>query len=259
MMKWYRKPGLSLLMIILFCSFFFIEKKKTNIVFIGDSITEGGGLKDKTTDAAPVKAVEYLRKEGKLGKVDFSNQGVSGYTTVDFLPSAGKAFSNVIKAADNFIATRDGLLFSLMLGTNDSAMDGPNGAPVSPQSYGRNLKIIIDTLLKRYPGSKVIIHHPIWYSPTTYNRSRYLDEGLKRLQSYFPVITAIVTGYTKTNRGHVFFGDEQGFNFFEKHFKEYMLHETGKAGIFYLHPNEKGASQLGVLWGKAITKALSVK
>jgi hypothetical protein len=141
-----------------------------------------------------------------------------------------------------------------MLGTNDSAIEGPLGSPVSSRDYGKNMKVIIDRLLEDYPDSKIIIHHPIWYSSNTYNRSKYLQEGLTRLQTYFPVIDALVKNYSKTNPGQVFTGDKLAFSYFKEHHLTHMEHENGQQGIFYLHPNKKGSNELGRFWGKAISK-----
>ena len=216
------------------------------IVFIGDSITYGAGLDSPYKQAPPVWAVDYLKKKG-LKQVSFSNQGVSGYTTVDFLPSEKKAFPHVMEAA-----RRDAtLVFCIMLGTNDSADNGPNGSPVSPQEYRANLKTIIDSLLSAFPEAKVVLNRPIWYSPTTYNGAKYLQSGLDRLQSYFPEIDTLVAAYP--NR--VFAGDRDAYTYFEKHYLTDLRPEQGHAGTFYLHPNARGAEALGKYWGEAIKKA----
>lgn len=246
-----------MLLIFILCSFSVLQKKKLNIVFIGDSITFGAGLNAPASTAPPVHACAFLLQQAAFSDVDFSNQGVSGLTTVDFLPSSGKMFNNVIKAADLFYKDKGGkLVFSIMLGTNDSAIHGTNGCPVSPASYQANMKIIVDSLLKAYPYCKIVINYPMWYSPNTYNGSKYLEEGLKRLQSYFPRIDALVAGYTVTQKGHVFAGDKQAFTYFKKNFQTEQQPEAGNQGTFYLHPNRKGAVSLGIFWGKAISKAL---
>jgi hypothetical protein len=116
------------------------------------------------------------------------------------------------------------------------------------------MKTIIDKLLNSYPGSKIIIHYPTWYSPNTYNRSRYLQEGLDRLQSYSAVIKQLVAGYSVSNKGQVFEGDKSAFNYFKKNHLALMEHENGQQGEFYLHPNKKGAADLGRFWAKAILK-----
>jgi lysophospholipase L1-like esterase len=242
---------LGFLPILIICSFYFSIKQKVNIVFIGDSITQG----EEGSTPSPDFAIAFLKQQLGADQVKFSNQGVSGCTTVDFLPSTATHFREVAKAADNFYANKQAILiFSIMLGTNDSAIDGPLGSPVSSDSYRNNLKMIIDRLLQNYPGSKIIIHYPIWYSPNTYNTSKYLQEGLTRLQSYFPVIDAIAKNYSKANPGHVYTGDKQAFNYFKEHHLTQMLKEKGQQGIFYLHPNEKGSKELGRFWGKAIVK-----
>ncbi len=231
-------------------------KQNLNIVFIGNSITHGAGLKDFKTMAPPNFACQFLSRQAQIGEVNFSNQGVSGFTTVDFLPSAQTVFNKVEAAARSFNDKNAQLIFSIILGTNDSAISGPHGAPVSPENYRQNLKAIADQLLKDFPECRIIFHHPIWYSENTYNRSKYLAEGLKRLQSYFTQIRLLVKSYAKTNPKQVFLGDKKGFAYFKKHHEELMQHENGQQGIFYLHPNEKGAVTLGTFWGKSVLKAL---
>ncbi|HTD39348.1 MAG TPA: hypothetical protein VK671_01920, partial [Mucilaginibacter sp.] len=138
------------------------------------------------------------------------------------------------------------------LGTNDSAIAGPNGSPVSAGQYRNNLKIIIDRLLQHFPHSKIIIQKSIWYSPNTYNGSMYLQEGLTRLQSYFPQIDKLVAEYKTSYPGHVFASDKRAFDYFSSHYSTDLIPEQGHEGIFYLHPNSKGASALGQFWCEAI-------
>ncbi|MDP4184225.1 MAG: GDSL-type esterase/lipase family protein [Bacteroidota bacterium] len=227
-----------------------------NIVFVGNSITYGAGLQNPETEAPPVHASAYLMKQPGIGKVNYSNQGRSGYTTVDFLPS-GDTFKFVEEAANNFQKNNDGLLiFSIILGTNDSAVKGPLGSPVSPDSYQQNLKTIANRLLKDYPECKIVFQHPLWYSPNTYNGAIYLQEGLDRLISYFPKIDALVKSYAVKCPGRVFLGDTQAFMYYKKHYLTELQPEHGNQGIFYLHPNKKGAENLGYFWAKAIFKAI---
>jgi lysophospholipase L1-like esterase len=245
--------SLTLLISAVFVAFKFPDYKKVNIVFIGDSITQGG---NKAAFQPSVYAVTYLRDKLPAVTVNEANAGVSGRTTLDFLPGQ-KDFNKAVKAADTLYADKDAqLLFSIMLGTNDSAMKGPHGAPVAPQDYKHNLGIIIDTLLQRYPNSKIVLNHPLWYSPNTYNGAMYLAEGLARLQTYFSEIDGLVKNYKLTNPGHVFIGDKAGFSYFKKNYADAFKQEQGRQGVFYLHPNEQGASGLGALWGKAIYKVL---
>ena len=247
----------SLLLTATLCSFKLLQKKNIDIVFIGDSITHGAKLKDYTTQAPPVFATAYLQNAFGFGNIQFSNQGVSGYTTIDFLPS-NKTYKKVIAAADMMYDDKSAILvFSIMLGTNDSAISGPNGAPVSPAEYHTNLKAISDSLLKRYPDCKIIINHPIWYSTNCANgHSTYMQEGLTRLQTYFAEIESLVKDYKSSHPKHVFLGDKKGFAYFEKNHMTDLTDEKGPNGTFYLHPNEKGAKALGELWGKAIEKNL---
>ena len=247
----------SLLLIILLCSFVVPEKRAVNVVFIGDSITQGAGLKMPATEAPPAQAAAYLQQLNGIGEVKFSNQGVSGFTTINFLPAIKGVFNNVINAANNLHADQQAqLVFSIMLGTNDSAINGPMGAPVSSASYYANMKTIADSLLSKYPGCKLVIHHPIWYSPNTYNGAKYLQEGLDRLQSYFPEIKKLVKAYSITHPAQVFTGDQQAFKYFKKHYQSDFQHEEGKQGTFYLHPNKAGAMALGHFWANAIAAVI---
>ncbi|WP_233202178.1 GDSL-type esterase/lipase family protein [Parabacteroides provencensis] len=229
------------------------EKKVLDIVFIGNSITYGAGLSDPKHDAPPVKAAIYLEKQPGIASVKFANMGVSGCTTVDYLPEMGTLFSGMQEVADKFKDDKGStIIFSIMLGTNDSAVKGTNGCPVSPGQYQVNMRKIIDRLLVLYPSCIVVVNRPVWYSPNTYNGAMYLQEGLERLQAYYPELRKLVSYYSEINPGRVYLGDTLGFDYFKKHAEEELQREQGNAGIFLLHPNQKGALSLGELWGKAI-------
>lgn len=233
----------------------FGQKRKVAIVYIGDSITAGAGLSDRKIQAPPVIASAYLQKRLSADTIIFSNQGRSGFTTVDFLPS-GDAFKMAEQAANSTPAKPQQFIFTIMLGTNDSAIKGPHGAPVAPASYRDNLKAIINKLLKDYTGCKIVIQQPIWYSPNTYNGAQYLQEGLDRLQSYFPEIRQLVKSYARSGKTQVFLGDIKAFDYFKTNYLADFKPENGHQGIFYLHPNQPGAVVLGNMWGEAIYKVI---
>ena len=229
------------------------KKRDLDMVYIGDSITEGS----KPEEAPPATASEYLRRQSGIGSVDFLNQGRSGFTTVDFLPSDSGALSEVIAATRLLHKdSRRLLVFSVSLGTNDSAEKGPNGSPVNPGAYQKNLESIADKLLSEFPDCKIFLQQPIWYSPNTYNSSRYMEEGLARLKSYFPELKSLVKKYSQTRPGHVFTGDQKGFEYFRTNYLTDLYPEKGQAGTFYLHPNKQGSAVLGSFWGEAIHKGL---
>ncbi|TLU98844.1 GDSL-type esterase/lipase family protein [Dyadobacter luticola] len=229
------------------------SQKKLSVVFIGNSITQGKGGDNGLPP--PTHAVNYLKAQKGVDDVLFANIGRSGSTTVDWLPGSGKYAPLISGAADSLFQKKDHqLVFSIKLGTNDSAIEGPNGAPVSKENYKKNVQTIINDLLTKYPSCKVVVHHPIWYSTNTYNRSKYLAEGLARLESYIPELDALISEYSKFNPGQVFKGDTKAFKYFKKHAKELFKPENGQAGVFYLHPNEEGVGVLGKYWGKAIAK-----
>lgn len=251
------KPYLILVaaLLISISSFGQAKKPNLNVVFIGNSITQGVQLQDPAKEAPPATAIAWLRQQRNLGTVEFSNQGHSGYTTLDFLPGTG-TFAKVEDAANTFTDKDALLIFSMKLGTNDSAIHGPHGAPVSPENYIKNVKSIVDKLLADFPKAIIILQHPIWYSNNTYNGSMYLQEGLSRLESYVPKLDSLVAGYTAINPNHVFVGDTKAFNYFRKHHPTELIPEKGKQGTFYLHPNKKGAVSLGEFWGRAINRVV---
>ena len=236
------------------------QAQKLSIVFIGNSITQGKG--GPNGFPPPTHTVNFLKEKKGVEDVLFINVGKSGSTTLDWLPGhdrpdGGKWYALAKKAADSLFLQKDHqLIFSMKLGTNDSAIQGPNGAPVSKDGYRKNMETIISELLTKYPGSKVIVHHPIWYSENTYNSSKYLKEGLERLDSYVPEIDDMVSDYKKTYPGRVFKGDTKAFKYFKKHYLKLLKPEKGQAGTFYLHPNEEGVEVLGKYWAKAIEKAV---
>ncbi len=247
---------------ILLCAFLLVccgftkqPARNIAIIYIGDSITYGAGLAQKEEQAPPAVASRLIKQKTGAAVV-FSNQGRSGFTTLDFLPASNKAWKQVLTATRALEAENQALVFSVMLGTNDSAEEGPNGAPVTPEMYRNNLQVITDSLLAAFPESKVIIHQPVGYSANTYNRSRYLAGGLARLQTYFPQIKMMVSQNKKRHPGQVFLGDRNAFKLFKKKEKVLMQAEKGQQGVFYLHPNEKGAAILGTCWAKALTKIL---
>ena len=230
------------------------KKVDLDIVFIGNSITYGANLENPKQDAPPVIASEDLRKMKGISSVSFSNQGRSGYTTVDYLPTS-PTFAEVVQTTRQLHQNHDHLLiFSIMLGTNDSAIEGPKGAPISKEAYHQNMKAIIDELLKLFPGSKIVLQQPIWYSPNTQNGARYLEEGLARLQSYFPELKSLVKSYSSIKKNQVCLGDQKTFDYFKLNYLTDLTPEEGKKGTFYLHPNKKGAAHLAEFWVGSIYK-----
>lgn len=233
------------------------KKLDLDVVFIGNSITYGANLENPKQDAPPVIASEYLRKKPGINSVSFSNQGRSGYTTVNYLPSS-ETFAEVVQATKQLHNNPEHILiFSIKLGTNDSAIEGPKGAPVSKEAYRQNMKAIVDALLKQFPESKIVLQQPIWYSPNTQNSAKYLAEGLARLQSYFPELKSLVKSYSGTTKNQVYLGDQKAFDYFKQNYLTDLVPEKGKQGTFYLlHPNKKGAAKLAEFWAESIDKVV---
>lgn len=231
-----------------------ISAQQTNIVFIGNSITQGVILDSPREEAPPVQAIRWLEQQTPW-KIEFRNCGVSGLTTVNFLPASNTFFAKVKAAADELSKEGGTLLFSVMLGTNDSALHGTHKSRMRPEQYYTNMKAITDELLRLYPACRIVLNRPLWYSPTTHNAATYLQEGLDLLQSYFPELKRLVADYCSTFPGQVILGDTTAFDFFKEN-KSLFFEEEGNSGTFYLHPNKVGAQKLGELWGKAIKSAL---
>ncbi|MEG1635873.1 MAG: GDSL-type esterase/lipase family protein [Rikenellaceae bacterium] len=237
-------------LIFLFTAFLsFAEQKSINVVFVGNSITQGVIIENPKHDAPPARAAENLRKH--FHDLRYSNTGISGATTVDYLPENKTLFKNIIAGADS--VSEKPIVFSVMIGTNDSAENGPNGSPVSVENYKKNLHIILDTLLSRYKNSIVVLHRPIYYSENTYNGAMYLVKGLNRLKSYSAAIDQLVA----EGKGRIFLGDSDAFEYFEKNHKKKCFAENGAAGTFYLHPNVDGAKKLGKFWSDAILRVIN--
>ena len=239
------------------CFAAFTLAQQTKIVFIGNSITQGVILDNPQEEAPPVQAVRWLEQQN-MGKIEFRNCGVSGKTTVDFLPATNTFFAKVKAAADELSKENGVLVFSIMLGTNDSVLRGNSKSRLQPEQYYTNMKAITDELLRLYPASRVVLNRPVWYSPTTHNTSTYLQEGLNVLESYFPMLKKLTTDYSETFPGQVFLGDTTAFDYFKDN-KPLFYAENGNSGRFYLHPNKAGAQKLGEFWGKAIKSALQQK
>lgn len=219
--------------------------KDINLIFIGNSITAGATLSDAKTQAPPVICRQLVEQATGITS-NVYNGGRSGITTFGFLPGRND-FTRVVEAAHAYKNGNGGLVFfSIMLGTNDSACTGTEGAPVSPDTYKNNLKKIIEGLINAVPDCKILLNYPIWYSPNTYNGAKYLQEGLDRLHSYYPYIDTIVAEYDQ-----VFAGNKEVWKCFEDN-EELFTMEHGNAGDFFLHPNAYGAQSLAEIWADSL-------
>lgn len=220
--------------------------RDVQIVFIGNSITQGATLRDAANEGPASQTRNLLQDQGY--SVNILNRGLSGTTTYDWLPDGkSRCFAPMTQATDAFFTPGATHLFSVMLGTNDSAETTCNGSPVSASQYETNMRQIIDALLQRYPDARILVNYPIWYSPTTHNGAKYLQSGLDRLQTYYPIIDRLAQAYP--NR--VFAGNREVFQAFEGK-KEFFTEEQGHQGAFYLHPNAQGARHLATYWAASL-------
>ena len=227
------------------------KARTCNLIFIGNSITEGALHANKKKTAPPVVAANLV---GNMLSMDvhYRNCGRSGATTVDFLPEQKRDFVRVEKAIEEIKALSYApILFSIMLGTNDSANFGPNGSPVSNEDYKKNLMTMIGRIRELCPNAIFVLQRPIWYSPNTHNAAQYLVAGQKRMVAYTDVLIEIAN-----ENEDVYLGDRDAFDYFGAKHRKYMFAEDGKAGTFYLHPNEAGARKLARYWAQAIVKVV---
>ena len=51
-------------------------------------------------------------------------------------------------------------------------------------------------------------------------------------------------------------GNEKAYDVLKVNYKDNFFPQNGNAGVFYLHPNIKGAKILGNLWGESTVRLL---
>ena len=225
-------------------------KDNINLLFIGNSITYGATLGSPASQAPPILCRAMIQEATGV-TTNVYNGGHSGITTLGFLPGRTD-FTMVLNSARTFVKQNGGLTyFSIMLGTNDSACNGTEGAPVSNATYAANIRKIIDALIKAVPSCKIVLNYPIWYSPNTYNGAMYMREGMERLHGYYPLIDAIVEEYDQ-----VYAGNRGVWEFFEDN-RVLFTAEGGNAGTFFLHPNAEGAKRLAEIWSRSLLELIA--
>ena len=220
-----------------------------NLLFIGNSITYGDQLSDPATQAPPI-ICRALVEEATGLTTNVYNGGHCGITTWGYLPGR-EDFTQIVNKALEFRTQNNGRIYiCIMLGTNDSACTATEGAPVSNNTYGNNMRTIINTLNSSIPGCKILLNYPLWYSSTTYNGAMYLQEGQDRLHGYYPILDTIVSEYE-----NVYPGRRDVWEFFKNN-QNLFTNEMGNAGCFYLHPNADGARVLGGIWANSLLEIM---
>ena len=251
---------LGLSFIICQLSFCFAQQS-ANIVFIGNSITYGALHKNRDVTAPPVQCGLWLSQQEGIDTVYISNGGRSGRTTYHFLPNAADVipagdktfFSDIVSRANQLVKAHPGLplVFSIMLGTNDS-VERKHNSHTTPDNYINNLCTIIDSLLTLWSDAHVVLNKPIWYYPDyqTKGGSIASKKSLKLLDTYYDCFAKIVAR-CKARQVHI--GDHEAYGYFKSHYKSDVFEEKDARGkSYWLHPNEQGAKQLAAYWGKAI-------
>ena len=224
-------------------------KENINLLFIGNSITAGATLSNASQQAPPIVCRQLIEQATGI-TTNVYNGGHSGITTWGYLPGRTD-FTRIVNNAKAFKKQNGGLIYiSIMLGTNDSACTTTEGAPVSTDTYGKNIRTIIDSLIAAVPDCRILLNYPIWYSPNTHNGAMYLQEGLDRLRSYYPILDGIVEEYEQ-----VYAGNRGVWEYFEDN-KVLFTKEAGNSGNFFLHPNVIGAQRLAEIWAKSLLEIM---
>lgn len=231
------------------------EAKRVEVFFIGNSITFEAWMEKPQETAPPAFACRALAKAMSDKSIRCHNMGVSETTTTDWLPTTNTFLRTTLDSAAKVAPNAEALVFSLCLGTNDSADDGTNIPAKSAEAYAANMKAIADTLIRLFPESRVVVNAPMWYSANTYNGARYLQSGQRRLRTYCNVIEDIVLSFRQDKNENVYLGDTTAWSTFA-HRTDLFIPEAGQAGVFHLHPNISGAEILGNLWAKGLARAV---
>jgi lysophospholipase L1-like esterase len=249
------------------------------IVFIGDSITYGVGVSNAGSVASPTAPYFCMARLAELSgqrNVYGANTGISGTTTTDWAPG-GADYNNAVEAINGGSAASvlhaahpaAQMVFSIMLGTNDSASSGTNNAPYSgaltAAEYQTKLAAIVTQILTvDWPSAKIVLHAAPWYSPNTHNGASYLQAGLSALFGYRSALAAVVASFAVSHPGQVMLGDTQSFAYFAQNFaSELQADGSGTNGVFFLHPagvagadGKIGTQSLGEMWATAIGAGL---
>ena len=259
------KRLLTILFVIMLSVACGYAQRSANIVFIGNSITYGALHEQREQTAPPTQCAQWLTGQEGIDTVYFKNCGHSGRTTYHFLPNkedvvpAGDKtyFGEVVAKTRELVKAHPTalLLFSIMLGTNDT-VERPKNAHTTPDDYARNLCTIIDSLLRLWPDAHVVLNKPIYYTPDYHTKGGSIasKKSLKLIDQYYNMFARVAE---HCKEGHVHVGDADAYDYFAKNWATDIFAEKDARGkTYYLHPNEQGARKLAQFWGKAILPVL---
>ncbi len=247
-----------------------------NIVFAGDSITYGLGVRNAGTVKLPTMpgyCITALRRRLGLGEIYGSNQGHNSHTLTDYAPG-GSDYHDAFDCENPKSAVRQlnelhpeaQMVVSLMLGTNDSAIAGSNNAPfdgcLDASQYTMKLHEIVDRILEiDAPDAKIVLHMPPYYTTNSRTNFTYGPAGLAALMSYGEALDRIVHDYLSAYPGQVFVGDRRSFEYFAQNYRTEHLPQRFRGSTFYLHPSGTpgsngliGTQSLGELHAEAIAR-----
>lgn len=240
-------------------------QRSANIVFIGNSITYGALHQQRELTAPPTQCARWLCQQEEMDTVYFRNCGRSGKTSYHFLPDAKEVipagdmtyFGDVVAKTRELVKAHPSLplIFSIKLGTND-AVERKHNAHTEPDTYVKNLTVIIDSLLRLWPDAHVVLNRPIYNTSdyVTKNGSVASKKSLKMMNTYYEQLPKVVNN---CKAGHVHIGDTDAYDYFKQHYKTDAFEEKDARGkSYWLHPNEQGAQKLAEYWGKALLSVL---
>ena len=126
------------------------------ILFQGDSITDGGRIKNNNTDLNHQIGHSYAYViSSKLGykeydkKYMFMNRGISGNRIADLY----------CRIQEDIINLRPDIV-SILIGVNDAYFHFNNNSGSSPKKYEKIYRLIIEEIKENLPNSKLIICEP---------------------------------------------------------------------------------------------------
>lgn len=248
-------------------NFKFHKMEDLDVIFLGDSITEGWSGKfynrnDQRVVGAPA-VFESLFSKQHGGRYEATTQGISGDTTPNLLwriqngeigshntnnkPLGGgnSLDEKLSKHTPETAASADLLVFWVLIGTNDLANTG-----CSAEMVLLGVVRIVEELRMRQPSALVVINGLL---PRTSDHTGFLMQARGKTPVYWPVIQTINAELQRyaQERDQVEYFESQAF-FQNATAPDSQLRIERERMNDFLHPSAEGYR----LWGAEIVKKL---
>ena len=142
-------------------------KTDSVVLFYGDSITDASRVRevpDHLGNGYPAKIAAQYRMLFPNDNVSFLNRGVSGDTSADLLRRYNR---DVLAYKPDFI--------SILIGINDTWHGWVEGAPVSEQTFEKNVHTLLEKLRCDLPDTKMMLMVPYLLSSDPQKASWHAD------------------------------------------------------------------------------------